>query len=49
MNVSKNEVIVKVFLIVLFVFIGFAIGAICWTYSINTWLDYFGKDSSIQW
>jgi hypothetical protein len=29
--------------------IGAAIGALCWPYSINSWLNYFGKPSMIVW
>lgn len=29
--------------------VGFAIGALCWTYAINEWLIFFGKDIRIEW
>lgn len=36
--------------VVLFVLlIGALIGAICWPYSINSWLVFFGKEPVIVW
>lgn len=36
--------------IVLFVLsISAAVGAVCWTYTLNTWLMFFGKVSSVVW
>lgn len=37
--------------IVLFMVLGisFAIGAVLWPYTINTWLVYAGKPASIEW
>jgi len=26
-----------------------AIGALCWTYALNTWLVFFGKTIAIAW
>jgi hypothetical protein len=26
-----------------------AIGAVCWTYTINTWLVYAGKEAVVLW
>lgn len=35
--------------IVVFFIIGFIIGAVCWTYSINTWLVFLDKTNQIAW
>lgn len=36
-----------IILIVLCIFA--AIGAVCWPYTINTWLVFFGKPATIVW
>jgi hypothetical protein len=35
--------------IVIFFGIGAIIGALCWPYSINTWLEYAHKDPVVTW
>jgi len=35
--------------IAIFLAIGAAVGAICWPYTINTWLEYIGKDPVLVW
>ena len=32
-----------------FLIIGSIIGAICWPYTINTWLIFFHKQAAISW
>lgn len=36
-------------IIVLAVVVNATIGAICWPYSINSWLLYSGKEASVLW
>ena len=33
----------------MFVILGFLVGAALWPYTINTWLVYAGKEPSIEW
>lgn len=33
----------------LFLLLGPAIGSLCWPYTLNTWLEFFGKPESIVW
>jgi hypothetical protein len=35
--------------IILILLISAAIGSVCWTYSLNTWLVFFNKPASIVW
>lgn len=37
------------FLIVWTLVFGVAIGALCWPYTINTWLVYSGKSAAVVW
>lgn len=39
----------KFFGVLIILIVSAIIGAICWTYSINTWLVYAGKDPVIVW
>ena len=39
----------KIILVVIVLCIGAAIGAICWPYTLNTWLVFFGKEPTIVW
>lgn len=38
-----------VVLLVVFLLIGPIIGAICWPYTLNTWLEYAGKEPAVEW
>lgn len=40
---------VHVFLFGIILLTSFFIGAFCWTYSINEWLLYAGKETQIVW
>lgn len=39
----------KLILFLVFMALGFIIGAWLWTYTINTWLIYFHKAPVLQW
>ena len=34
---------------IFFALLGFVVGACAWTYTINTWLVYMGKDAALTW
>lgn len=40
--------VVGVVLLIIFS-IGALVGAVCWPYTINTWLVFFGKEAVIVW
>lgn len=29
--------------------LGFVLGAVLWPYTINTWLEYFGREAVVTW
>ena len=35
--------------VVIILLLSAAVGAFCWTYSINQWLQVFGKEPIIEW
>ena len=39
----------KLIFVVIILAISAAIGAICWPYTINTWLVFIGKEACVVW